>query len=91
MATIHISEADLARDLHSILAKVQEGVEVIVEQDNRPVAAIRTPTPRPRSILESIAIAKAIGTGATLDEGFMKDVEEGIARRSQPWNPPTWE
>jgi hypothetical protein len=24
----------------------------------------------------------------TLDDGFGKDVEEGIRERSQPWNPP---
>jgi hypothetical protein len=27
----------------------------------------------------------------TLDEGFGKDVEEGIKERSQPWNPPSWD
>jgi len=34
---IRITEAELARDLHAVLAKVQEGMEVIVEQDHRPV------------------------------------------------------
>jgi hypothetical protein len=29
---LRITEAELARDLHAVLAKVQEGVEVIVEQ-----------------------------------------------------------
>jgi antitoxin (DNA-binding transcriptional repressor) of toxin-antitoxin stability system len=42
MATVRITEAEIARDLHSVLAKVQEGVEVIVEQDDRPVAIIKT-------------------------------------------------
>jgi hypothetical protein len=32
MATVRISESELARDLHAVLAKVQSGVEVIVEQ-----------------------------------------------------------
>jgi len=40
---------------------------------------------------ECIALAEAGGSTATLDEGFMKDIEEGIASRSQPWNPPAWE
>jgi antitoxin (DNA-binding transcriptional repressor) of toxin-antitoxin stability system len=39
MATLHITEAELARDVHSVLSKVQEGVDVVVEQDHRPVAA----------------------------------------------------
>ena len=38
MATVHMSEAELARDLHNVLAKVQQGVEVIIEQDQRPVS-----------------------------------------------------
>ena len=89
--TVHITEAELARDIHAVLAKVQEGVEVIVEQDHRPVAVIKTPQGTGRLLSESIALAEGRGSTAALDEGFMKDVEEGIARRSQPWNPPTWE
>jgi antitoxin (DNA-binding transcriptional repressor) of toxin-antitoxin stability system len=91
MGTLRITEAELARDVHAILAKVQQGVEVVVEQDHRPVATIRTPLPKGRLLSESIALAEARGTTAIPDEGFMKDVEEGIAERSQPWNPPTWE
>jgi antitoxin (DNA-binding transcriptional repressor) of toxin-antitoxin stability system len=91
MGQVHMTEAELARDLHEVLAKVQQGVEVVVEQDHRPVAVIRSPLPRGRLLSECIAAAEARGSIATLDEGFMKDVEEGIASRSQPWNPPAWE
>ena len=42
MGTLHISEAELARDPYAVLAKVEEGIEVIVERDHRPVATIRT-------------------------------------------------
>jgi antitoxin (DNA-binding transcriptional repressor) of toxin-antitoxin stability system len=90
VATLRITEAELAHDVHAVLANVQEGVEVIVEQDHRPVATIRAPLSRGRLLSESIALAAARGTVATPDEGFMKDVEEGIAEHSQPWNPPTW-
>jgi antitoxin (DNA-binding transcriptional repressor) of toxin-antitoxin stability system len=41
--TVRITEAELARDIHAVLARVQEGVEVIVEQGHRPVAIIKTP------------------------------------------------
>jgi antitoxin (DNA-binding transcriptional repressor) of toxin-antitoxin stability system len=91
MGQVHMTEAELARDLHEVLAKVQQGVEVVVEQDHRPVAVIRSPLPKGRLLSECIAAAEARGSIATLDEGFMKDVEEGIASRSQPWNPPAWE
>jgi len=43
MGTLHISEAELARDPYAVLAKVEEGVEVIVDRDHRPVATIKTP------------------------------------------------
>ena len=91
MATVYISEVELTRDLHAVLAKVQEGVEIVVEQDHRPIAVIRSPVMKGRLLSECIAVAEARGSTVTLDEGFMKDVEEGIASRSQPWNPPSWE
>jgi hypothetical protein len=30
-----MSEDELARDVHAVLAKVQQGVEVVIEQDHR--------------------------------------------------------
>ncbi len=91
MATLRITEAELAGDIHGVLAKVQQGAEIVVEQDHRPVAVIRSPVPKGRLLSESIAMAEARGSKVTLDEGFMKDVEEGIISRSRPWNPPSWE
>lgn len=91
MVTLRITEAELARDVYAALAKVREGVEVIVERDLRPVAAIRPAFPRGRSLAESAALAEARGTTAIPDEGFMIDVEEGTAQRVRPWNPPAWE
>ena len=91
MGTLHISDADLARDPYAILAKVEEGVEVIVERDHRPVATIK-PSPRSgRPISECIASARTSGSKAILDGGFGMDVVEGIRERSQPWNPPAWD
>jgi antitoxin (DNA-binding transcriptional repressor) of toxin-antitoxin stability system len=91
MATVRMSEAELARDLHAVLAQVQQGVEVVIEQDHRPVAIIRSPIAKRRLLSECIAMAEARGTTAIPDEGFMKDVQEGVAERSQPWNPPSWD
>ncbi|MGA7414178.1 MAG: hypothetical protein WBW33_27145 [Bryobacteraceae bacterium] len=91
MATVHMSEAELARDLDAVLARVQNGVEVVIEQDNRPIAVLRSPIVKGRLLSESVALAEARGASAIPDEGFMKDVEGGIAERSQPWNPPPWD
>ena len=41
MAVLHITEAELARDVHAVLEKVREGAEVVIEQDHRPVAVIK--------------------------------------------------
>ncbi|MGA3044029.1 MAG: hypothetical protein ABSF54_24915 [Bryobacteraceae bacterium] len=91
MGQVRMTEAEVAGDLHGVLDRVQQGVEIVVEQDHRPVAVIRSPLPKGRMLSECIALAEARGSAATLDEGFMKDVEEGIALHRQPWNPPAWE
>jgi antitoxin (DNA-binding transcriptional repressor) of toxin-antitoxin stability system len=91
MAIVRMTESEVARDLHAVLDKVQKGIDVVVEQDHKPVAVIRPATPIRRLLSECIALAEARGTTATLDEGFMKDVADGIAERSKQWNPPSWE
>jgi antitoxin (DNA-binding transcriptional repressor) of toxin-antitoxin stability system len=76
MAQARMTETELAGDLPGMLIKVQQGVEIVVERDHRPVAVIRSPLPKGRLLSECIALAEARGSTATLDEGFMKDVEE---------------
>ena len=91
MGTLHISEAEFARDPYAVLAKVEEGVEVVVERNHRPVATIKTPGRSGRPISACIASARASGSKVILDGGFGKDVEEGIRERSEPWHPPSWD
>jgi antitoxin (DNA-binding transcriptional repressor) of toxin-antitoxin stability system len=91
MAAIHMTDNEVAKDFAAVLEKISKGVEVVVEHDHRPVAVIRSPERSGRLISECIASAKASGSTVTLDQGFMKDVEEGIANRSLPWNPPSWD
>ena len=57
--TVRITEAELARDVHAVLAKVRAGVEIIVEQDHQPVAMITTPRRSGRKISECLALARA--------------------------------
>jgi hypothetical protein len=91
MAVVHMTESEVASDLHAVLAQVQKGVEVVVEQDHRPIAVIRSAFPKGRLLSECIALAEARGTTAVPDEGFMNDVARGIAERTKPWKPPSWE
>lgn len=91
MATVRMTDSDVANNFAAVLQKIREGIEVVVEQNHRPVALIRSPLPQGRLLSECIALAEARGTTAVPDDGFMKDVAEGIAERSKPWIPPSWE
>ena len=97
MATVHMSEAEVARDLHAVLAKVQQGVEVVIEQDHRPVGVLKpSVSDRPgRRLSECISLAKAyeakLGYAPVPDEEFAKDVEAGIDSRRDSFEPPAWD
>ncbi|HEY6393599.1 MAG TPA: hypothetical protein VIX89_20120 [Bryobacteraceae bacterium] len=92
MTTVRITEAELARDVHAVLEKVQQGSEVIVErEDHRPVAVISPHHGSGRPITEILREARRRNSTVTLDEDFGKDLEEIIASHQQPWNPPSWD
>jgi len=89
--TVHMMEDEVARDLHSVLEKVQQGVEVIIERDNLPVAVLKAPVVKGRMISEVIAALEASGANAVIDDDFARDIEEGIKAHRDPWNPPSWD
>jgi len=89
MATVHMSEAEVARDLHAALAKVQQGTEIVIEQNHQPVAILKPSQPAGRMISQIVADLEARGSDAVIDEGFARDVEDGIKAQRQPWNPPS--
>jgi hypothetical protein len=87
--TVRITEAELARDVRAVLAKVEEGDEVIIErEDHRPVAVMRRPLPVGRKIGEAIALAKAyeekLGYAPVPDEDFARDVQAAIDLHREP-------
>jgi prevent-host-death family protein len=89
---IHISEAEAASDFASLMARVRDGAEVVIEQDARPVAVLRSAEPQPGRLLsESIALAEAHGSTVTLDGDFGRDLEEIINSHREPLNPPAWD
>jgi antitoxin (DNA-binding transcriptional repressor) of toxin-antitoxin stability system len=94
MAALHISEAELARDLHAVLEQVRRGGEVVVERDHQPVAIMKPAEQPGRLLSESIATARqrerAHGPAAVLDADFAEDMED-IVRNRQLWNPPSWD
>jgi antitoxin (DNA-binding transcriptional repressor) of toxin-antitoxin stability system len=90
MAVLHISEADLARDVHAVLDRVQSGAEVIIERNAQPVAVLRAAEPRRRKLSE-IAAALAAGSTAVVDLDFSKDVQEVINSHREPLDSSVWD
>lgn len=90
MAVLHMTEAELARDLHAVLEKVRQGAEIVVEEGYRTVAVIKPVQGPGRPLDECIALAKERGSGATLDEEFAEDLEEIIAQR-RPLDTSAWD
>jgi antitoxin (DNA-binding transcriptional repressor) of toxin-antitoxin stability system len=93
---VHISEAEAATtNVATLLAHVRAGAEVVIENDARPVAVLRSAEPHPGRLLsESIALAEAhakeLGYEPTLDPDFAADLEDIINSR-RPRNVSTWE
>ena len=95
MATIHISEADATRDFAGLIARVQDGAEVVIERDARAIAVLRPPTERKgRLISESIALAEAhaeeLGYEPVMGPDYAADMEE-IIRGRKPRDLSAWE
>jgi fructoselysine-6-P-deglycase FrlB-like protein len=82
MAVLHMSEAELARDIHGVLEKVRH---------NRPVAVIKAAPTAGRAISDVIAELQARGSHAILDEGLSKDLEAVINSHRDPLNAPAWD
>jgi prevent-host-death family protein len=90
---IHVSEAEAASDFASLIERVREGSEIVIEHNARPVAVVRpAESPRGRLISESIALAKAhakeLGYEPTMDAEFAADLEKIIDSHRRPLNPP---
>jgi hypothetical protein len=89
MATVRITESELARDVRAVLEKIEGGNEIIIErEDHRPVAVMKQPQPAGRKISECIALAKAyeekLGYAPVPDADFTKDVQVGIDAHREP-------
>ncbi len=92
MATIHIPEAEAARNFAAVMSHVRAGAEVAIEDHGETVAVIQPPVRRPGRLLsEIIARMEARGSTATVDEDFARDVEAAIAAHPEPMDPPVWD
>ncbi len=96
-AVIHISEIEAANDLASVLARVREVAEVVIESTGagKPVAVVRpAEPPHGRLLSEAIALAKAhskeLGYEPRMDPEFAADLAEIINSR-KPRDVPEWD
>lgn len=87
---IHISDAEAASDFTSLLDRVRDGAEIVIEHDARPVAVVRAAEPVRRTISECIALLPEDST-AIIDPDFARDVEAAVESHREPLNPPEWE
>jgi len=60
MVTIRITEGEFVRDPHAVLAKVRQGTEVVIEDDHKAVAVLRSPATKGRLISDCIALAESV-------------------------------
>ncbi|MDP9038916.1 MAG: hypothetical protein M3O02_06520 [Acidobacteriota bacterium] len=101
----HISEQDAARDFAALLRRVRAGDEVVVEEDGRAVAVLRSTTedrscagaPRdikPGKTVEEIVAGlrrwEAEHGPVRMDADFADDVEEAHRRLNQPLDELKW-
>jgi antitoxin (DNA-binding transcriptional repressor) of toxin-antitoxin stability system len=52
MAVLHMTEAQLARNIASVMDRVQSGEEIIIERNEKPLAVLRAAEPRRRKLSE---------------------------------------
>ncbi len=90
MALLHVTEAELVRNIASVLDRVQSGEEIVIERNATPVAILRAAKPR-RRLLSEIMAALPENSAATLDPDFAKDVQSFIDNHREPLNPPIWD
>jgi antitoxin (DNA-binding transcriptional repressor) of toxin-antitoxin stability system len=59
-----MTEAEVARDPHTVLQQVRQGMEVVIKQDSRPIAILRVPLVKGLMISDVIAGLEASGANA---------------------------
>ena len=93
MATIHISEADAARDLAGLLAKVRRGDNVLVEDERQPGVVFGIEVrPDPRLSLRQRIDRMPKHSIGVMDEEFARDVQAGIdSHREESLNTSAWD
>ena len=80
MAILHISEAEAARDLAGVLAKVRAGEDIRIDSglETFTIVPAEAMPVKLRPASEILASLKKRSSTVTLPPGFAADVEDGI-------------
>lgn len=94
MDALHITEIELARDVHGVLARLRAGEEVVIEGGDRPLVLRASEQPQFRTIGDAIAGLEAAekerGYPLRMGKEFADDLEEIMANRA-PRRPSAWD
>ncbi len=90
MVQVRISDLEIAGNFAAALAKVRQGMEVIVEHEHQPVAVLRAMEREPRTISEILALMPKESTGV-MDAEFARDIEAVIEGHREPVDASNWE
>ncbi len=90
MAELHMNEAEVEKNFADVLAKVRQGIEVVIEEDRQPVAVLKPAIPPRRKISEVLALMPR-ESPATMDADFARDVQSAIDSHREPVEPPAWD
>ncbi|HZL27089.1 MAG TPA: hypothetical protein VFC39_11215 [Acidobacteriaceae bacterium] len=90
MATIHISLDEAERNLHGLLAQLDENTCFLIENGSVPLALIQPPPPRNLSLRERINLLPK-DSKAVMDDGFARDVQAGIDSHRAPLDRTLWD
>jgi antitoxin (DNA-binding transcriptional repressor) of toxin-antitoxin stability system len=90
MATIHIPEAEAARNFAALMAHIRAGAEVVIQNGAFPVAVLHALVPPRRTIEDCVALLPE-DSPATIDEDFARDVAAAVAAHREPLTPPAWD
>ena len=89
MEALHITEIELAREIHDVLARLRAGEEVVVEGGDRRLV-LRASEQRFGTIGGLRAIEAEQGFPVMMDEDYAADMREIIANR-KPSRASAWE
>ena len=77
-------------DLHAVLEKVRQGLEVVVEDDHEAVVVLR-PAAAPRRHLSEVLARVPKNSTATKDADFARDFEAAIEGHREPLELRAWD